>query len=253
MRKRVLIGIVSTVLADEGKHPGLQVSTALLDAVNEAGGLGVTLHPRLGLVPQYLALVEGIVFAGGHDPALSLSGEEGCPAAVYARSCLELWEYAVYQEAKKRRYPVLGICRGMQQLNLWRDGRLGHITNHSHGPGTPGADSRLTTVTAVAGSPLADLMTQVEVPCNHHLVCDTLGAGLKPMALSDDGLVHALWDPRHRHFRGVQWHPEKDLGQGLSIFEALVDAAARRRRARRFLSVCLARRVARPESRRDTA
>ena len=125
--------------------------------------------------------------------------------------------------------PILGICRGMQVLNILRKGTLhqhlpdivGH-DNHLPGPARYGAqllrlrpDSK---VAAIFGQRPA------VVPCHHHQAVDLLGASLVPTAWSKDGTIEAIEATDHPFAVGVQWHAEESEDDG--PFLALAKAAA---------------------------
>ena len=124
--------------------------------------------------------------------------------------------------------PVLGICRGMQLLNVLRGGTL-----LQHLPDILGRSVHAPEVGATPapghvqpGTKLADLLgrTTVDgVPTYHHQGVDALGAGLRATAWAPDGTLEALEDPDLPFCLGVQWHPE--AGDDPALFDALVAAA----------------------------
>src|SRR6266496_3639547 len=133
--------------------------------------------------------------------------------------------------ALQRGLPVLGICRGLQVINVAMGGSLHQhlpdvVDHHGHAS-APGSYSAHP-VRVSAGSELARILgrTQVEqVPSHHHQAVERLGDGLTAVAWSDDGLIEAiaLDAPGCPFTLAVQWHPE--VGDDLSLFHALVVAA----------------------------
>jgi putative glutamine amidotransferase len=124
--------------------------------------------------------------------------------------------------------PVLGICRGLQLLNVALGGTLHqHVPDvvghggHSGGEGTFARHD----VHLRAGSGLARALnrTTLDVPSLHHQAIDRLGTGLMATAWSDDGLIEAAELDGHPFTVGVQWHPEAD--EDVALFAALVAAA----------------------------
>ena len=137
------------------------------------------------------------------------------------------------QDAYNMRKPVLGICYGLQILNVYRSGTLvQHIesaVNHEAGRKVPVAHE----VEIEAGSKLAEILgVSGEIPANssHHQSADMIGDGLKITArCPEDGIIEALEGTSPDHFVvAVQWHPERSLEddeRSRRIFQALVEAA----------------------------
>lgn len=126
--------------------------------------------------------------------------------------------------AIEREVPLLGICRGMQLLNVALGGTLiQHLDDHTGG-GVFGSHP----VTPVPGTAYADAVPETAVvPAYHHQAVDRLGSGLVASAHAPDGTVEALELPGHGSLvLGVQWHPE--MGEDTRVMAALVRAARRR-------------------------
>jgi putative glutamine amidotransferase len=142
------------------------------------------------------------------------------------------YELALLRGAADRDLPVLGMCRGMQALNVSRGGTL-----HQHLPDITALDHLQDhepfvpahPVVVSPGSLLHRLADAADLPVNsfHHQAADAIGAGLDVCARAPDGTVEAVWDPAARFCLGVQWHAElltHDLGQA-ALLDGLVDAA----------------------------
>jgi putative glutamine amidotransferase len=149
------------------------------------------------------------------------------------------------QDAYKLRKPVLGICYGLQSLNVYRSGTLvQHIEspiNHSPGKTVANAhkvkiepESRLAQIVGVS----AGNGTTVAVNSSHHQSADAPGDGLRVVARSpEDGIIEALEGTAPEHFvLAVQWHPERSVNDGpevaessRAIFRAFVEAARMKR------------------------
>jgi putative glutamine amidotransferase len=148
------------------------------------------------------------------------------------------------QDAYNMRKPVLGVCYGMQILNVHRSGTLlQHITspvNHEAGRKVTVAH----TVEVEPGSRLAKIVTPVPgaehavtVPVNssHHQAAEVVGDGLRVVArCPEDGIIEALEGTSPDHFvLAVQWHPERSVDEpSRAIFRALVEAAGARHKKR---------------------
>jgi putative glutamine amidotransferase len=123
--------------------------------------------------------------------------------------------------------PVLGICRGVQTLNVARGGTLHqHLEGHRQT-----AAGRVTThsVRIEPGSRLARVMgvTEADVNSFHHQAADRLGQGLRAVAWAPDGLVEGLESDGDAFYLGVQWHAESlvDRPEHCALFRELVAEA----------------------------
>ncbi len=143
------------------------------------------------------------------------------------------------QDAYNMRKPVLGICYGLQILNVYRTGTLlQHIespVNHAAGRKVPVAHKVDVDPSSMLGEIVAEASGKLEIPVNssHHQAADVVGDGLRVVARSpEDGIVEALEGTSRDHFvLAVQWHPERSVHDdepSRAIFRALVQAARAR-------------------------
>ncbi|MFJ8904797.1 MULTISPECIES: gamma-glutamyl-gamma-aminobutyrate hydrolase family protein [unclassified Streptomyces] len=226
MSGRPLIGI-STYAEPDVRWGVWQLDAALLPAgyprlVQRAGGLAVMLPPD---APEHaeaaVARLDGLVVAGGPDVEPVRYGAEPDPRTGPPARARDAWELALIRAALDRRVPLLGICRGMQLLNVALGGTLvQHIDGHAEVPGTFGRHP----VKPVPGTRYADAVPEeTSVPTYHHQAVDRLGTGLIPSAYAEDGTVEAVERPDGHWVVGVQWHPE--MGEDLRVVRALLTAA----------------------------
>ncbi|MBV8998240.1 MAG: gamma-glutamyl-gamma-aminobutyrate hydrolase family protein, partial [Solirubrobacterales bacterium] len=141
-------------------------------------------------------------------------------------------ELALVRAADRRGLPILGICRGMQLLNVARGGTL-----HQHLPDVVGStlehrqpEPGSVTSHRIETAPQSRLRAtlggpSLEVNSFHHQGVCTLGKNLAATAWAVDGTIEAVEDPRDRMVLGVQWHAEGLQDHG-PLFEALIAAAA---------------------------
>ncbi|ANB05452.1 glutamine amidotransferase [Streptomyces ambofaciens] len=223
-----LIG-VSTYLETGARWGVWELEAALLPAgyprlVQRAGGLAVMLPPD---APEHasatVARLDGLVIAGGPDVEPARYGAERDPRTGPPARARDTWELALIEAALSTGVPLLGVCRGMQLLNVALGGTLvQHIEGHAEAVGVFGGHP----VTPVPGTLYAGVVPEeVFVPTYHHQAVDRLGTGLVPSAHAADGTVEALELPSGRGWvLGVQWHPE--MGEDVRVMAALVNAAA---------------------------
>jgi putative glutamine amidotransferase len=193
-----------------------------LEAVQRAGGLALMLapDPQLTADPgEALALIDGLMLAGGADIDPASYGQETHAETVATVPVRDAFEIALVNAAIERDMPVLGICRGMQLINVARGGtllqhlpeRFGH-SEHRRVIGTfEGADHPARLVEGSLAARAAG-ETLHATKSHHHQGVDRLGRDLVVSGISErDGLAEAIELPDRRFVLGVQWHPEADL------------------------------------------
>jgi putative glutamine amidotransferase len=184
-------------------------------AVQRAGGLALILPPDDVVAEspdELLDMIDGLILAGGSDIDPGSYGAQ--PHAETRGSWPERdrFEIALGTRALERDIPLLGICRGMQMLNVIQGGTLNQDVPgralHRH---TPGAftDHR---VELEAGSLAARVVggERTEVKSAHHQGLEELGEGVVASGYADDGIVEAIELPGRSFAVGVLWHPEED-------------------------------------------
>ncbi|WP_406166806.1 gamma-glutamyl-gamma-aminobutyrate hydrolase family protein [Streptomyces sp. NBC_00996] len=224
---RPLIG-VSTYLESGARWGVWELEAALLPAgyprlVQRAGGLAAMLPPDdPARAAATVARLDGVVVAGGPDVDPARYDAERSPRTGAPAPARDAWELALIQAALASRTPLLGICRGMQLLNVALGGTLvQHIDGHVKDVGVFGHHE----VSPVAGSLYAGVVPEsCAVPTYHHQAVDCLGEGLVASAHAGDGTVEAIELPGSAWVLGVQWHPE--MGEDLRVMRALVRAAS---------------------------
>ncbi|MCW2968151.1 MAG: peptidase [Solirubrobacteraceae bacterium] len=206
-----------------------------VDAVQRAGGLALLLPPDPALErdpDEVLDLLDGLILAGGADIDPSFYGAEPHETTLGTVPERDTFELALARRALERDLPLLGICRGMQLMNVATGGTLEQHLPESHGHEehrrSPGSfDDADHDVRLEPGS-LAARVTGEEThstKSHHHQGIRELGAGLRVTGWSElDELPEAVEAPDRRFALGVQWHPEAD--ELSPVIEAFVTEAA---------------------------
>lgn len=228
-----LIGIVS--LYDETKE-SLWMLPGYVQGLEQAGAapLILPLTEDLEELRRFAALCDGFLFPGGHDVDPALYGAERselCGVVCPQRDGMESRFFPLALETGK---PLLGICRGIQLMNVMLGGTLyqdlpaerpGPVEHH----GQPPYDQVIHTVSVEKNSPLYRALGVEELGVNsyHHQGIRELGRGLRVAAEAPDGLPEALYLPEHRFALAVQWHPEFSYqtdGNSRKLFRAFTEA-----------------------------
>jgi putative glutamine amidotransferase len=213
-----------------------------IDAVQRAGGVAVLVPPDAALErdpDEVLDVLDGLVLAGGADIDPSAYGEAPHAETKGTVPARDNSEIALVRRALERDIPVLGICRGMQLMNIAAGGTLRqHLPeefgHHEHRRVKGSFDGADHDVRLQAGS-LAARAAGEEMhgtKSHHHQGVRDLGEGFEVTGWSTiDDLPEAIERPGRRFALGVQWHPEVD--ERSRLLAALVEEARASRDGRR--------------------
>jgi putative glutamine amidotransferase len=220
--------------------PAFLLPRSYVDAVHRAGGMALLLVPdpaHISDPDELLDRIDGLMLAGGADMDPSTYGAERHPETIGIVPERDAFELALTRRALERDLPYLGICRGMQVMNVARGGtlhqhlpeHLGHEEHRRVLGSFEGADHmvRLTTGSLAArAAGEEDHATK----SHHHQGVDRIGDGLRVTGWAEmDDLPEALELDGNRFALGVQWHPEAD--ETSRLIGALVEEAASARAA----------------------
>jgi putative glutamine amidotransferase len=213
---------------------------SLTTTIDRNGGQGrsrIVLHAnyihvlqRVGVMPSLVtpahdpdavaALVRsshGLVLSGGEDVEPARYGEDPIPQLGEVNPARDAMEWRALDVALSMDMPVLGICRGMQVLNVYLGGTLyqdlptqrGDMINHNQD--APWSHHQHH-VQCTGGSHLQRILgdcTPLEINSFHHQAVKDLAPGVRCTAQAEDGLIEGIESEHHRWVLGVQWHPER--------------------------------------------
>lgn len=234
-----LIGLTTYNQKNQRGHPVAALMHHYIRAVDEAGGAPLLIPSGLEaeVVQTLLDRLDGIVFTGGGDIAVSVFGGREHPRVTDVDEARDALELMLARAAVKSGKPFLGICRGLQVINVALGGTLytdiadqmpGAI-KHAYDSGTE-RTLLAHSVQIEADSRLAVFLgeTLLQVNSLHHQGVERVPACLRPVGFAPDGLVEALELEGHPFGIAVQWHPEWLTDQPVSqrLFRAFVQAAA---------------------------
>jgi putative glutamine amidotransferase len=215
------------------------VNAAYVRALLAAGGVPLILSPLIGasLAGSALDGCDGLLLAGGEDIHPSWYGDDPSPRLNPPNRERDLFEFALFAVARQRELPILGVCRGIQLINVALGGTLlqdipserpGSV---DHSP-VGARDSRSHPVRIQPGSRTAAALGATDITVNsvHHQAIKDLAPGLAASGWSSDGLIEAAESQAGASWiLAVQWHPEEMHADRLApehgLFSALVNEA----------------------------
>lgn len=238
MYKRPIIGITPDLVQNCEKYtyaafPWYALRKNYTDAIIAAGGVPLLLPYQTDTINQLMELVDGVVIPGGDEDIHPKFYEpEYAEDVVISNEERDNFEILVLKKALEKDIPILGICRGMQLLNIIFKGTLiKHIPdyietviNHEQPP----PKNIVSHSTNIEANTRLAVMTkgklQAMVNSAHHQAVKQVGNDLIISAKAEDGIIEAIESTKHKFVIGVQWHPEylKDNGVDLELFKELV-------------------------------
>lgn len=215
-----IIGITVDI---EGEY--LRLKHYYSDAIIKAGGIPL-LIPLAGNPVSYAKMIDGLLISGGNDLHPSYYNEPMMPQVKPVSRQRSDFEISLLKEVVNLKKPVLGICYGMQLINVAFGGTL-----------YQNIDSQLIVEINHRKGYHIIVITEnrflkegrFSVNSTHHQAVKILGVNLKPFAYSNDNLVEAFYMEDYPFLVGVQWHPERLIDDSLSLalFNSFIRASKR--------------------------
>jgi putative glutamine amidotransferase len=230
-----IIGIGTDLQSPPGKRERAFIYLTYIEALRRAGAIPVLVPPQPENAVELVRELDGVLLAGGDDCDPAMYGEERHPTVEPMDPRRQSNDVSLAKAAHERGIPTLGICLGMQVMNVAAGGSLvqdidSQLETEIEHASEPENRARHD-VLIEQGTKLAKIVGERELNVNssHHQAIRRVGDGLRVTAHAPDGIIEGLEDPRHPFYIGVQWHPE-DMGgepSASTLFGAFVDAARR--------------------------
>jgi putative glutamine amidotransferase len=240
-----IIGIGSDVYATPGERDRAFVYTTYIESLRQAGAIPVMIPPQPENAEDIVRELDGIVLAGGEDCDPAVYGEESHPSVEPMDPRRQNNDLTLARVARERGIPTLGICLGLQVMNVAAGGSLvqdidSQMETEIEHVSEP-EDRARHDVKIEPGTKLAGILRpgNLNVNSSHHQAIKNVGEGFRVTAYAPDGIVEGLEDPNHPFYVGVQWHPEDMKGENsaAALFGAFVEAARNYARKKREAEV----------------
>ncbi len=218
--------LITTQYEDGADRASLRL--AYTDAIINAGGIALAVLPVTNsrYVKELIDTADALLLTGGDDIAPELYGEERAEKCGLVSLTRDEFEIRAVRLARKKRIPVLGVCRGIQVMNVALGGSLYQHTDGHMQKLEKNEPSHFVTLTESVLSGIYP--KRCKVNSFHHQAVKQIGEELRICGVSDDGCTEAIFLPEHPFFVGVQWHPEhmtkNDTG-ARKLFESFIEAA----------------------------
>ena len=238
--KKPLIGITSSheYNPDVLNAHKTSISEDYSLAIIEAGGIPVVLpvHDNMEIIKELVGYLDGLLLSGGVDPDPLLFGEDCLQELGNISPERDRFEYMILEEFEKTKKPILGICRGLQLVNIYYGGTLFQDISYANTKIQHKQRWQLDLPTHNIDILGEDHIfyeifgKNTRVNSFHHQMIKDIAPSLTPIAKSSDGIVEAFWKKDYPFFYAIQWHPEMMSVRGNKDMKKIFD---------RFIEACL--------------
>jgi len=232
-KTKPVIGITTDIKTDEIKEESFVIETTYARAIAEAGGISI-FFPSLSesgpLLRDAVSKIDGLLLPGGRDMDPKFYNEEPHPKLRPMRLERTESEMIILDEALKRDVPILGICGGMQFINVFFGGSLYQDIPSLISNALVHEKGSVHEIQVEEGTLLQKITKEksFSIKSYHHQSVKTLGIGLRICARCPDGVIEAIEGTDSRFILGIQWHPEREESEiSKRIFRAFIDACRR--------------------------
>lgn len=236
---RPIVAVSATTRQESASDPArVRLNAAYIDAIRRAGGIPLVAPPlEAADAAEVIAAAGALVLTGGEDIDPVLYGASPGSQLGRVTAARDHWEIALVHAAREQGVPTLGVCRGIQVLNVALGGTLiqdiaserpGALQHEQAG----GRAERSHRVAFSAGSRAAAIMgPAADVNSMHHQAVLDAAPGLAVTGHAPDGIIESVeWSGPEWWALGVQWHPEELDGRDAGLFDAVIAAARERTR-----------------------
>ena len=228
-----IIGLTSSY---NQKNKRIQLLNNYFTSIRHFGGIPllIPVGAEDAELEVLIGMCDGILLTGGSDIDPAYFDDQVLNDTVELPPERDKTEFSVCHLATQQEKPMLGICRGIQMMNVFFGGTLyqdiptqvpSDIQHRMEKPYHRTCHNCLLT----EGSPLHALTGKAVIGVNshHHQAIKDIAPGFSPMGSSEDGVIEAIWNPSKPFLWGVQWHPERiwDIeDSSAKVFEAFMTA-----------------------------
>lgn len=229
---------IIAILAQVDDEKNTKLAAAYTEAIEGCGGLPLIFPytDNADTLDALVKLCDGFLFSGGADIEPEFYGAKRSPLCDTSQLYRDKLELEVFRKVFATGKPIMGICRGIQLINVALGGTLcqdipsEYKTSISHRQ-TEAKNMPSHSVAVKEGTPLSGLVNKVQITANsfHHQALKDIGKGLRVMAVAEDGIIEAVYHADYPYLRAYQWHPErlwKTDADNKKLFEDFIKASA---------------------------